>query len=77
MRRHTPLVWVGSLTLLMLAGSLFDGLFSPAQAAASTSHLHYYGADLRLLTLATGVDFEQPQTVGIADALPKTKLLLL
>jgi hypothetical protein len=63
MRRHTLLVWVGSLTLLMLACSLFDGLSYPAQAAASTSHLHYYGADLHLMTLATGVDFEEPQTV--------------
>jgi len=63
MRRYTPLVWVGSLTLLMLLCSLFDGLFYPAQAAASTSYLHYYGADLHMMTLATGVDFEEPQTV--------------
>jgi hypothetical protein len=48
----------------MLACSLFNALSYPAQAAASTSHLHYYGADLHLMTLTTGVDFEEPQTVN-------------
>jgi hypothetical protein len=63
MRMHRSLVWMGSLALLILAFSLVGGLASPAQAAASTSRLHYYGADLRTMTLATGVDFEQPQKV--------------
>ncbi len=64
-------VWVGYLTILTLACSLFDGLSYSAHAAPLKSHLSSYGADLRKMTVATGVDFAKPDTVDANGPWPQ------
>lgn len=62
MNAHKQCVWMGLLAFLTFTSSLL-GATSLAHAAASEENVTYYGADLQKMTVATGVNFEQPNTL--------------
>jgi len=69
---QTQGTWMGFLVFLTLASSMLGGASLEAHAAASDDNLTtYYGADLQKMTIATGVDFEQPNTVSKGGPWPQ------
>src|ERR1043165_8633941 len=69
-------MWMGVLVFLMLISSTareisLSGTLSEAHAAASSQTLTYYGADLQKMTIATGVNFEQPNTISKGEPWPQ------
>lgn len=64
------------LGFLMLMSSLFGEISftassGKAHAAASDENLTYYGADLQKMTIATGVDFNQPSMTAQGGPWPQ------
>ena len=60
------------LAFLTLAGCLFGGTALEVHArAVSNNSLTYYGADLQKMTTATGVNFNQPNTISAGGPWPQ------
>jgi hypothetical protein len=61
-KRH---MWIGLLAFLTCASSLLGvaSLEAHAAAADGNGNRTYYGTDLHKMALATGVNFEQPNTI--------------
>src|SRR2546423_7846932 len=67
---------MGVLVLLMLISSTsreisLQGTSFEAHAAASDRNLTYYGANLQKMAIATGVNFEQPNTISKGEPWPQ------
>src|SRR6266849_6630081 len=63
--------WMGFLVFLTLASSMSGEILFEAHAAASDKNLTYYGADLQKMAIATGVNFEQPNTISKGEPWPQ------
>ena len=62
---------MGFLVFLTLVSSILGETLFEAHAAASDENLTYYGTDLQKMVIATGVNFEQPNTVAKGGPWPQ------